>query len=97
MALSRGSMGGRRRVLLGPKIKRPGELNEIALRRYGVTYFALGQDRRREVLRTLKNRGLKQNQVLGKLQIQQVFRKRMPDHVKAKIAQDRAFVVNLYA
>ena len=76
-----GAPGKGRKII---KIKREGLLNSIAMEKFGKRFTELNSKQIEEVLRTLKRRGYSERQVLGMLQAQVVFRKRMRNGVKRK-------------
>jgi hypothetical protein len=88
------AIGGRtdRKVKLGGTIKHRGQLNKIAQREHGKTYFELNDDQRHRILRQLKAQGATEGELLGKVRIQIVFRKNEPDHVKQKAEEDSKFI-----
>lgn len=96
--LTRPVVSGSRPGQVRIRVQHPGQLNDVSHRAFGKRYFDLDQDERRAVLRTLKRHGKKENQLLGMMQVQLVYRKNQPDHVRSKAEADRDYIVNeLYA
>ena len=74
------------------KIKRPGLINSIALRKYGKTFTELNKKQMKEVLMELKRKGYTEKQMLGMMQAQVVFRKRTQKDVRKKFEIAREIV-----
>jgi len=86
LRVDKGKPGKGKKVV---KIKRPGLINSIALKKFGKRFTELNKEQMKEVLETLKRRGYTEKQVIGMMQAQILFRKRERDGVKKKFIQAR--------
>lgn len=71
------------------KIKRPGLINSIALKKFGKRFSQLNKHQMAEVIKELKRRGYSERQIIGMFQAQVTFRKRTQRKIRKKFEEAR--------